>query len=85
MYVKNGALEKINVALNSRLDLAHRGLMKWGVKIFGVSVKWISKGSTYNYIDSSFINVLICYGILLFLFFMIVEWTNGILCEKYRA
>ena len=71
LYVKNGALEKINVALNSRLDLAHRGLMKWGVKIFGVSVKWISKGSTYNYIDSSFINVLICYGILLFLFLLI--------------
>ena len=52
LYVKNGALEKINVALNSRLDLAHRGLMKWGVKIFGVSVKWISKGSTYNYIPN---------------------------------
>ena len=77
LYVKNGALEKINVALNSRLDLAHRGLMKWGVKIFGVSVKWISKGSTYNYIDSSFINVLICYGILLFLFLLIGYTTIG--------
>lgn len=77
LYVKDGSFEKINVALNSRLDLANQGLMKWGVKIFGVSVKWISKGDAYNYIDSSFINVLICYGILMFLFLLIGYTTIG--------
>lgn len=77
LYVKDGRLEKINVALNSRLDLANQGLMKWGVKILGVSVKWISKGDAYNYIDSSFINVLICYGILMFLFLLIGYTTIG--------
>lgn len=52
----------LNDLLSQRLRFAKMGLINWGISIFGTSVQWDSDPSNYNYIDSSYVNILICYG-----------------------
>lgn len=61
-----GWMENLNNALSQRLILSQRGLFEWGVSWFGKSVLWKTNASEYNYIDSSYINILICYGLIIF-------------------
>ena len=56
----------LNNLLSQRLRFAKEGFQKWGVTLFGTSVVWNSNAAEYNYIDSSYVNILICYGIILF-------------------
>ena len=35
--------------------------------MFGSDVVWETDASKYNYIDSSYINIMICYGLIVFL------------------
>lgn len=56
-----------NNALSQRIRFAHEGLIKWGISSFGTSVIWNNQATDYNYIDSSYVNILICYGVVVFL------------------
>lgn len=56
----------LNNLLSQRLRFAKEGFQKWGVTLFGTPVIWNSDAVEYNYIDSSYVNILICYGIILF-------------------
>ena len=59
-------MASLNNLLSQRLRFAQEGLVKWGISSLGTSVIWNSNATTYNYIDSSYVNILICYGIIVF-------------------
>lgn len=52
----------LNSILSQRLRYGQLGLKLWGIKPFGTSVTWDTNPATYNYVDSSYINIAICYG-----------------------
>lgn len=61
----------LNDLLSQRLRFAKMGLINWGISIFGTSVQWDSNPSNYNYIDSSYVNILVCYGGIILLMVII--------------
>lgn len=61
----------LNTLLSQRIRFAQAGLSQWGISVFGTPVIWNPSDGTYNYIDSSYINILICYGIVVFLIVII--------------
>lgn len=75
MYTpENRTLNILNSVLSGRIRLSQMGLQTWGVKLFGTSVNWNSESINYNYIDSSYINILVCYGLIIFVI-VIVGFT----------
>lgn len=68
-YTKqNKLMYMINRALSQRLRLSNEGFRNYGLSLTGVSVEWMIDIDNYNYIDSSYINILICYGVIIFAF-----------------
>lgn len=63
---QNRILNILNSVLSERIRLSQVGLQTWGVNLFGTSVNWNSESINYNYIDSSYINILVCYGLVIF-------------------
>ena len=57
----------LNTLLSERLRFGKMGLIQHGVSLFGSDVVWETDASKYNYIDSSYINIMICYGLIVFL------------------
>ena len=57
----------LNNLLSERLRFGKMGLQNIGITLFGKSVIWKTDAINYNYIDSSYINIGICYGILVLL------------------
>lgn len=61
---------KINNLLSSRLKLGYNAYLNYGITLFGSNIAW--KGSTifdlnpgdYNFVDSSYLNILYSYGII---------------------
>lgn len=88
----NRILEKINSLLSNRLALSHLALEKYGVKLFGQHVHENGFGAArgikdksvnmynYFYIDSSFIRLLIIYGVialvLVVMIMTIIAWKS---------
>ena len=61
---------KINTFLTLRYTFGTNALAEYGVKFFGQPILWIGNGSgketgVYNYVDCSYMQILIQYGILL--------------------
>ena len=68
LYAKNFPIFiTLNRLLSQRLRFVHLGMATWRIKLFGNSVTWNTDASQYNYIDSSYINILVCYGLIIFL------------------
>ena len=68
-------LEKINSLFSNRLELNSVALNKYGINLFGNNIKWIgqtvksiSPVNDYNYIDSSYLNILFNYGIIILIY-----------------
>ena len=79
---------KINDFLSGRLSLGVNALSEYGIKVLGQPVVWIGNGSgkmegVYNYVDCSYLQILIQYGIL-FLLAVMVLYTIGMICA-YKA
>lgn len=72
----NVLMSRLNTILSQRIRFAHDGLEQWGLSIFGTSVKWDIDATAYNYIDNSYINIGICYGVII-LFFIILGLTKA--------
>lgn len=77
---------KLNDLLTNRLMLMHKAIYKYGVSVFGKPVKWyghyVGEGQmTYNYVDNSYIQILITYGILITLL-VIVGYTLIIVVSR---
>ncbi len=74
---------KINGFLSNRMSLGADALSEYGVKVLGQPVIWIGNGSgkingVYNYVDCSYLQILIQYGIL-FLLAIMVLYTIGMI------
>lgn len=75
---ENELWNKLDMLVTGRLSLAKKGLETFGISIFGQAVELIGYDisamdvSYYNYVDSSYIQILIKYGIVnLFIILMI--------------
>ena len=71
---QNRILNVLNSVLSERIQSSQVGLQTWGVNLLGTSVNWNSESINYNYIDSSYINILVCYGLVIFVI-VIVGFT----------
>lgn len=69
MYSGSAGWEKVNLFFNFRLSLAHDAINTYGIHLVGNPIKWVGFGygginGVYNYVDSSYIQSLLSYGIL---------------------
>jgi hypothetical protein len=75
---------QVNAFVNNRLQLAHRAVNQYGFSLLGQRIEWIGYGGlghvyqqlrdTYNYVDCSYIKILLDEGVL-FWIFMLVGFT----------
>ena len=68
-YASTPIWKKIDDFMSSRLSLANNGINTYGIHLLGNPIKWIGFGyggldGTYNYVDSSYIQSLLSYGVL---------------------
>jgi hypothetical protein len=56
----------INRLVNGRFQLGHNAIFTYGISAFGQKIEW-SVGKGYNYVDSSFLKMLLDQGIVFFL------------------
>lgn len=87
---ENNFLVKINSFINNRLIMGHNALMEHGVTLFGEKIRWIGFGGLgyttsalkeeYNFVDCSYVKVLLDYGIIFF-----VIMLSGYALVSYRA
>ena len=80
-YRGSGPLSVLNRVLSNRLYLENKALRNYGISVFGKQIKWIGNGGyghtftqfegTYNYVDCSYIRILLDYGVVIFLLVMI--------------
>ena len=67
----NEIFRRLNWALTGRLSLGKQAISNFGVHLFGQQINWeLQQRSTsvfddYMYVDSSFVNILLHYGIIL--------------------
>lgn len=66
---------KIDMLLNSRLMLGQRAIQEFGITAFGQPIEWVGAGilndgfaENYNYVDCSYLQLLLMYGIIPFTF-----------------
>lgn len=65
----NNIFLKINSILSGRLSLGHHGLMDYGITLFGQKIAWVGSnipGVPYNFVDCSYVRILLDYGIIIF-------------------
>lgn len=59
---------KLDSISHTRLSLGHAAIEKYGITLFGNEIDWIGSADTYrgayNYVDSSYIQILVNYGLL---------------------
>ena len=73
----NPILLMLNQVLSSRLSLAHTGILRYGLRLFGNPVEWtggrygIERFDAYFYVDSSYVNIALTYGIIALIFVVI--------------
>lgn len=87
---ENNFLVKINSFINNRLIMGHNALLEHGVTLFGERIRWIGFGGLgyttsalkeeYNFVDCSYVKVLLDYGIIFF-----VVMLSGYALVSYRA
>ena len=75
-------ISEINVILSGRLYYGYKGIEEYGITLFGQKITWITEvildsELQYNYIDSSYLNILFNYGIIVLLFVMIGYYVLG--------
>ena len=65
---QNQILAALNNLVTGRLNLGKLGIEQFGISLFGKYIDWnagtITDGSVYNYVDSSYIQILLNYGIV---------------------
>ena len=78
---------KLNNVLHYRLGLGHRGIIEYGVHLIADNVPsygmYSSADGFYNFLDCSYISILIKRGILLFVFYMFSMTAIQLKQKKY--
>ena len=83
----NEFLETINETITGRLAFGKKGLEDYGISLFGEEVPMVGFGGSttleeeYFFIDSSYLNILLRYGIL---FLIMVFIIYGTICYKNK-
>lgn len=78
---------EINEWLSNRLLLQDRGMIEYGIRLFGQYIKMVGNGGTvifpedYFFIDCSYFYIMMQYGII---FLFCVFYVYGICCRKFR-
>ena len=85
LYDGTGVLRLINVMISTRLSTAQSSIKQYGIHLFGQRIQWVGWGGwghtqieltgTYNYVDSSYLKLLLDNGIIIWLIIMI-GWTT---------
>ena len=77
----------LNDLLHRRLSLAKRGMLEHGIHLFSSGIQNYGMDSSadgfYNFLDCSYINLLIIYGVLVLLFYLLCMTTIQIKHKKY--
>ena len=85
--VGNPIYEKLNQMLHFRLSLGHRGIVENGIHLIATDVPSFGMASSadefYNFLDCSFIYVLVNCGLLLLLFYILSMTIVQIKHKKY--
>lgn len=74
----NSILAFINRIFTGRLALGKRGFTEYGISLWGKDIEMIGNGGTtvdpenYFFLDSSYVNVLLTYGVIFFAIILIV-------------
>ncbi|MBS6007242.1 MAG: hypothetical protein KIB43_09810 [Clostridium baratii] len=68
----NNILNSLNNILTDRLGLGHGAFLQYGIPLLGQKVIWITgtnrpSNSIYMYVDSSYLNIAINYGLIILL------------------
>ena len=74
--------ELLNTLVTGRLRLADKAWDEFGITIFGQKILWVTENQwmseiEYDYVDSSFLNILFNYGIVLILLIIIGYYLLG--------
>ena len=74
--------ELLNTLVTGRLRLADKAWDEFGVTIFGQKILWVTENQwmseiEYDYVDSSFLNILFNYGIILILLIIVGYYLLG--------
>lgn len=67
-------MRKLNYMLNYRLGYAHAALLRYPINLFGHKIQWVTNSTAYSkyfYVDSSYVQIILRYGIVLFVILMI--------------
>ena len=71
---RNSLLSLINNFSSQRLRFGQEGLRIYPPRLFGTHIQWDSSLNSYFYVDSSYINILISYGIVIF-FLTVISYS----------
>lgn len=84
---QNQFLYRLNSILHERLSIGYRGIVECGISLFASDVKIYGENASlsgfYNFLDCSYISVLIKYGILPLLFYIASMTFVQIRQKKY--
>ena len=82
-------LEGINHFLTDRIALGWRGIQSYGIHLFGQKIQWVGHGGVgqivdspqgvYNYVDCSYMNILLEHGLIVWLV-IIAGFTLASVC-----
>lgn len=75
-------MQKLNQIITGRLALANEGYQNYGIHIFGQRIEWYGgdppPGKTYNYVDSSYMQILLNFGVAVLALVLILLVVTGI-------
>lgn len=83
----NPVLSRINSVLNLRFSLGHRGIIENGIHLIAKDVPSYGMASSadefYNFLDCSYISILVNCGLLLLIFYLVTMTVIQIRHRKY--
>lgn len=88
LYQDSGFMAKLNDILSGRLANAAEAWQKYGLTLFGQNIVWTGQGITYKpsmhylYVDCSYLNVLLNYGMVFLL--LVFIWCRQVILDLYR-
>lgn len=68
---------QLDYLLTSRLNLGYQGIQRYGLNFFGANIEWVTldkpklTGLPYFYVDSSYLNIWLNYGLFMLLLLVI--------------
>ena len=89
VYKQNGPLERINKFISGRLFFGKAGMDEYGIPLLGQKLRLIGNGGTtdtfhlhYNFLDASYINMLVVSGMVFLTVFMLMYIMIGYIHRK---